>query len=429
MRRVTRIAAVAFALLLPLQAKAASADHPGTFDLPPSAQFDPGKLKRIDRFFEHNIAQGKIPGAVVYIERYGKPVYSGYFGTRGPFDSGFMASNTIFRLHSLTKIITSVAAMTLIDQGRLKLDEPLSTYLPAFANLKVGVEQAQPDGRKSLALEPTKRPITIRDLMRHTSGITYGFYGDSLVRKTYAASRLYEGDPTTAEFADRIAKLPLQEQPGTMWDYGHSADVLGRVIEVVSGKTLLEYEQEVLLKPLGMVDTTFVLADEAHLARTAHPELWDEDFHTGRVDSVKYPIRWQSGGGGMLSTLHDMSALARMLLAKGNVNGKQILSPAAFAEMTRDQVGPGSGIARDYLYFPGDGFGYSLGFGVRTDPGNAEPPAPGSLGELKWDGASGCYLFIDPKMDMFVILMEQTPSQRQRIQRGLKALVYEALAN
>ena len=371
--------------------------------------------------------QGKIPGAIVYIERHGKPVYTRYFGVRGPFDSSPMTSDTFFRLHSLTKPITSTVAMTLVDQGRLQLDAPLSRYLPAFANAQVGVEETQPDGSKSLALQPAQRPITIRDLMTHTSGITYGFYGDSLVRKLYSSSRLYEGDPTTAEFAERIAKLPLQEQPGVLWDYGHSTDVLGRVIEVVSGKSLYDYAREAVFAPLGMTDTVFTLVNDAQRARVAHPALWDEDVRTGRVDAIKSPIRRQSGGGGLLSTLHDLSAFARMVLAKGMANGKPILSRAAFAEMTRDHVGPDSGVARDYLYFPGDGFGYGLGFAVRTDAGKENPPSPGSLGELKWDGASGCYLFVDPKMDMFVVLLEETPSERQGIQRGLKALIYEAL--
>jgi CubicO group peptidase (beta-lactamase class C family) len=285
------------------------------------------------------------------------------------------------------------------------------------------------NGEKKLELVPLNRPVTILDLMRHTSGITYGFYGDSLVRKAYANALIYGGDFNNAEFAERIARLPLAEQPGTLWDYGHSTDVLGRVIEVISGKSLLQFEKEKLLDPLGMMDTGFYVTDPAKVALLAEPLPTDNDYRVGNDRTSRRMMKWESGGGGMVSTIKDFARFSQMLLNGGSLDGKQYLGPQAFAEMAEDHVGPGSGVARDYLYFPGDGFGFGLGFGVRTDPGNAKPPPPGSLGELKWDGASGCYFVIDRKQDMFFVLLEQTPTERQRIQRTVKQLIYEAMEN
>jgi CubicO group peptidase (beta-lactamase class C family) len=401
----------------------------GSFDLPAGAHFNPQKLARIGDFFRNEIATGQIPGAIVLIQQHGKPVYFEKFGMRDVATGLPMTDDTIFTVYSMSKPVTSVAAMMLIDEGRLKLSDALEKYIPAFATAKVGVEQAAENGNKTLELVPLQRSITILDLMRHTSGITYGFYGDSLVRKLYANALLYAGDFDNAEFADRIAKLPLAEQPGTLWDYGHSTDVLGRVIEVVSGKSLLQFEKERLLDPLGMSSTGFYITDPARLPLLAETMPDDNHFSAGIVRNARRMLKWESGGGGMISTVMDFAKFSQMLLNGGSLDGRQYLSPRAFNEMTADHVGAGSGIARDYFYFPGDGFGYGLGLAVRTDPGIATPPPPGSLGELKWDGASGCYFIIDRKQDMFVILMQQTPSQRQRIQTALKKLIYEAMEN
>jgi len=401
----------------------------GTFDIPAGAHFSQARLSKIADFFNNEIAQGKIPGAVLLIEQHGKPVYTGLFGVRDVATKLPMTTDTIFRISSMTKPITSVAAMMLIDQGKLKLEDPLSKYIPSFANVKVGVEKKTADGGKELELVPAAKPITILDLMRHTSGITYGFYGDSLVRKAYRSADIFAGDPDNTEFAERISKLPLQEQPGTLWDYGHSTDILGRVIEVVSGKSLYQYEKAQLLDPLGMKDTGFYVSDPAKRDLVAQPMPNDSDFRVGYKLDPLVPRRREAGTGGMISTPADYARFAKMILNGGSLDGREYLSPGAFKKMTTDQVGPDSGVQRDYFYFPGDGFGFGLGFGVRTDAGNAKPPPPGSLGELKWDGASGCYFVIDRKQDMFFVLMEQTPTERQRIQRAVKQLVYEALEN
>ncbi|SEO68002.1 CubicO group peptidase, beta-lactamase class C family [Rhodopseudomonas pseudopalustris] len=401
----------------------------GTFDLPPGAQFSQSKLERIDAFFKTIIAEGKIPGALVYIEQRGKPIYHKHFGVRDVATQAPVTDDTIFRLASLTKPFTSFAVMMLVDDGKLKLDDPVSKYIPAFADVKVGVEKKRDDGEKYLDFEPVKRPIKVSDLLLHTSGITYGFYGDTLVRKAIAAAKIYDGDPSNAEFAERIARLPLQEQPGTLWDYGNSYEVLSRVVEVASGKSFYTYQKERLFDPLGMKDTRYYLSTDEQKARMAQPMPNDADFRVGRPSRPDIVKKWESGGGGLTSTPSDVIRFVRMLLHKGELDGKRYLSEASFKEMTTDQIGPGSGIARDHFYFPGDGFGYGYGLGVRTDPGNAKPPPPGSIGELKWDGASGCYFVVDPKQEMFFVLMEQTPSQRQPIQRELKKLVYEAMEN
>jgi len=415
---------VLLAIMVPQSARAE-----GTFDIPAGAHFNVEKLAKVGEFFNNEVATGKIPGAIVLIRQHGKPVYHQSFGVQDVESKAPITDRTIFRLFSMTKAITSVAAMTLLDEGKLKLDEPVSKYIPSFTNVKVGIEKKADDGTKTLELVPPNRPPTVLDLMRHTSGITYGFYGDSLVRKAYAAANLYAGDFDLAEFAERIAKLPLHNQPGSLWQYGHSTDVLARIMEIVSGKSLLEIEKEKLLDPLGMKDTRFFVTDAEKQKLLAQPMPNDSDFRVGRENRPEIVKKWESASGGMVSTMSDFSRFAQMLLDGGKFEGKTYLSPKAFEMMTTDYVGPGSGVERDYFYFPGDGFGFGLGLAVRTDPGNAKPPPPGSLSELKWDGASGCYFVIDRKQDMFFVLLEQTPTQRQRIQRTLKQLIYEAMEN
>ena len=401
----------------------------GSFDIPAGAHFNQQKLQRIGEFFRGEIANGKIPGAILLIQQHGNPVYHEFFGVRDVATRLPMTDDTIFRLYSMSKPITSVATMMLVDAGKLRVDDPVAKYIPSFAEAKVGVEKKDDHGEKVLEVVPVNRPITIFDLMTHTSGIVYGFYGDSMVRQLYDKSRIYDGDFDNAEFAERIARLPLAVQPGTLWDYGHSTDILGRVIEVVSGKSLLHFEQDNLLGPLGMTDTNFFVADPAKFRLIAQPMPDDSDFKTGFEHNPAVARKWESGGGGMLSTMADFARFSQMLLNGGSLDGRHYLSPKAFELMASDHVGPGSGVSHAVFYFPGDGFGYGFGFGVRTGPGKDRPPAPGSLGELKWDSASGCYFVIDRRQDMFFVLMEQTPTERGRIQAAVKKLIYEAMEN
>jgi len=399
----------------------------GTYEIPAGAHFNQDKLARITEFFKNEVATGKIAGATVLIQQHGKPVYHEAFGVQDVVSKAPITDKTIFRLFSMTKAITAVVAMQLVEDGRIKLDDPVSKYIPSFANVKVGVEKKAEDGTKSLELVPPNRPMTVHDLMTHTSGITYGFYGDSLVRKAYREANIYAGDFDLAEFAERIARLPLHNQPGALWQYGHSTDVLARVMEVAAGKPLIDIMREKLLDPIGMVDTGFFVADPEKQKLLAQPVPNDADFRVGRINDPTVAKKIMFASGGMVTTMADYRRFAQMLLNGGSLDGKTILKPETFKLMATDQVGPGSGVDRDFFYFPGDGFGFGLGLAVRTDPGNAKPPPPGNLGELKWDGASGCYFVIDPKQDMFFVLLEQTPSERQRVQRTLKQLVYEAM--
>ncbi|QPF82715.1 beta-lactamase family protein [Bradyrhizobium genosp. L] len=422
--RLLRVAAAGVALLAAPLARAE-----GTYEIPAGAHFNQDKLAKIGEFFKNEVATGKIPGAIVLIQQHGKPVYHESFGVQDVVSKAPITDQTIFRLFSMSKAITAVVSMQLLQEGKYKLDDPVAKYIPSFANVKVGVEKKADDGTKTLELVPPNRPMTILDLMTHTSGITYGFYGDSLVRKAYREANIYAGDFDLAEFAERIAKLPLHNQPGGLWQYGHSTDILARVMEVATGEKLSQIERERLLGPLGMKDTGFFVTDPEKQKLMAEPLPNDSDFRVGRINDPTKVKKWESASGGMVSTMADYSRFAQMLLNGGTFDGKTILKPETFKEMTTDHVGPSSGVQRDYFYFPGDGFGFGLGLAVRTDPGNAKPPPPGDLGELKWDGASGCYFVIDRKQDMFFVLLEQTPTERQRIQRTLKQLVYESMEN
>jgi CubicO group peptidase (beta-lactamase class C family) len=392
---------------------------------PAPAGFSREKLGRVGEYLRNEITTGKIPGAVLLIQQHGHPVYFESFGVRDIESRNPMTTDTIFRLYSMSKPVTSVAAMMLVDDGKLSLDDPVSKYIPAFAEAKVGVEKSDENGKPALVLEPVKRPITIRDLLRHTSGLTYGFYGDSAVRKLYTTSGLFEGDFDNALFAERLAKLPLAEQPATQWDYGHSTDVLGRVIEVASGQSLFQFEKQRLLDPLGMPQTAFYIADAAKRSLVA--ESLPADRFAGPIAGIVEPTlpkRWESGGAGMVGTTGDYARFAQMLLNGGTLDGRRYLKPATVALMTSDHIGQETKIARDHFYFPGANSGFGLGFAVRTaQPPNALLPE----GEFRWDGVGGTFFFIDPKDDMFAILMMQSPSQHGRIQDELKTLIYQAL--
>jgi len=385
------------------------------------------KLERITEFFNNEVATGKLPGAVVLIQQHGKLVYLKCFGVQDVETKIPMTSDTIFALHSMTKPITSVATMMLIDAGKLSLADPVSKFIPGFADAKVGVSSDTPDGQHVLKLVPADRPVTIMDLLRHTSGITYDYIGGKLIMKAYSESGLFDGRYDNKVFADRIARLPLARQPGTLWRYGHSTDVLGRIIEIVSGQTLYQFEKQHIFDPLGMTSTKFVLESADERARMAEPLPSDTVLKRAETERRAHP-EWESGGGGLVSSVTDYARFAQMILGGGQLDGKRYLSPAAFKAMTSDHIGPGSGVARDYYYFPGDGFGYGYGFAVRTDPGNAKPPPAGSIGELKWDSGSGTYFGVDPHLDMIYIMLEQTQNERGRITPAFKKLVYDAFA-
>ncbi len=382
-------------------------------------KLSPSRLDRITEFFNHEVATRKIPGAIVLIQRHGRPAYFKTFGVRDVATMRPMTSDTIFRLYSMSKPITAVAAMSLVEEGKLSLTDPVSQYIPSFADVKVGVARDVPGGKPVLDLVPPVRPITIQDLLRHTSGLVYDYVVFDPIKQNHIDANVLAGDFDNAEFAERLAKLPLAYQPGTTWAYGYSFDVLARVIEVVSGKSLRQFEQDRLFGPLGMTGTGFYVTRADQQGKVAEPLPSDPVHENPRIRK-----RWESGGAGMVSTTADLARFFQMLLNGGVLDGRRFLSPKTVELMLADSIGPAAGVKPWLYYYPGAGFGFGLGFAVRTQAGVS--PWAGSVGQVDWGGAAGTYFWIDRQEDMVVLLMVQTPTERGRIESALKSMVYGA---
>ena len=382
------------------------------------------RLNRLTATLKADIDKGVIPGAVLLVARHGKVALFEAIGVRNPETKAPMTKDAIFRIYSMSKPITSVSAMMLFEEGKFGLAEPVSKYIPQLGGLKVGVEKPDASGKPALELVPAQRDMTIQDLFRHTSGLTYGFFGPGLVKKTYVDAKPSTDFPSNAELVDRLGKLPLAYQPGTTWDYSYSTDVLGRLIEVISRQTLYQFEKERVLDPLGMKDTSFYVTDKSKQDRIVEPFANDRsigvdaDFNDPRVAQA-----WESGGGGMVGTAMDYARFCQMLLNGGSLDGKRILGPKTIAYMTADHLG--ASITPGPLYLPGPGFGFGLGFAVRKDIGVSS--VAGSVGEFNWGGAGGTYFWVDPKEDMFVVFMMQSPKQRVPYRFVLKDMVYAAI--
>lgn len=418
------IKSLILSLVAALFVRAAIAEEPQTAK-PADVGFSAERLDRITQWLRDDIGKGVVPGAVVMIVRHGQVAYFESMGVVDPETKAPMTKDAIFRIYSMSKPITTVAAMMLYEQGKITLDEPIAKYIPQFKDMKVGVEvHEEAEAKPKLTLVAAKRQITIQDLMRHTSGITYGFFGDLLVKKAYRDAHVFSGDVTNAEFAERIAKLPLAFQPGTTWDYSHSTDILGRLIEIVSGKSLYQFEKESLLDPLGMTDTGFYVTDQAKQARIAEPFKKDRTIGIdAEIGDPRMAGKWESGGGGMVATVSDYARFVRMLLNGGTLDGKRYLGPKTVAYMTSDHLG--TGIVPGPYYLPGPGYGFGLGFAVRRDAGVAT--SAGSPGDYNWGGAGGTYFWVDPREDMFVVYAMQSPSQRVHYRAVLRDLVYGAI--
>jgi CubicO group peptidase (beta-lactamase class C family) len=309
---------------------------------PEEVGFSSERLGRVTEMLRTNIAAGEIPGAALLIARRGKIAYFESLGLLDPQAKTPMRKDAIFRIYSMSKPITSVAAMILFEEAKFALNDPVGKYIPALAKMQVATDN-KPDPEADphkLVLAPANRPISIQDLMRHTSGLTYGFFGETPVKKVYLEADLGNWAGTNAEFVERIAKLSLSYQPGTTWDYSHSTDVLGRVVEVISGKSLYEFERERILDPLQMSDTSFYVTDNTKQSRIAQP--FDNDRKIGNGITVGDPrvgAAWESGGGGMMSTAIDYARFLQMLLNGGTLHGEQILGPKTVAYMTSDHLG------------------------------------------------------------------------------------------
>lgn len=391
---------------------------------PPLPEAKPGsiglstnRLQKMSDAFKREIDKGTIPGVTVLVARHGKIGWFDAIGRQSPATSTPMAHNTIFRIFSMTKPIVSTAIMALMEDGHFLLNEPVAKYIPEFAEQKIGIEN---NGK--LDLVPVERPMTIQDLLRHTSGITYDHTGNSLVQQLYKQSRARSRKITNAEHAAIVASLPLVCQPGAEWNYSRSTDILGRIVEVVSGQTLGAFLAERVLAPLQMTETGFYTAEE-NAGRLA--EAFPADPWTGEkvelFDMLEKPVM-ESGGGGLVSTAMDYARFCQMLLNGGTLDGTRILGRKTLELMASDHVGPH--VKRQGTILP-VGHGFGLGFAVRTQAGIA--PFPGSVGQFFWSGVAGTFFWIDPREDMFAVLMAQGPGQREYLRTLVRDLVYAAV--
>jgi CubicO group peptidase (beta-lactamase class C family) len=392
------------------------------------------RLKEVSAAFQAGVDKREVPGAVVLIARHGRIGYFEAFGYRDRETSAPMSRDAIFRIASMTKPVTIVAAMMLVEQGRLNLSDSVSRYLPEFKDVKVGVEQKDASDKLVLVLETPRREMTVLDLMRHTSGITYDFTGKSLVRDQYNQSNIRDPSQSNAEFVSKLSRVPLQYHPGEVWDYSFSTDVLGRIIEVVSGMDLGDYFAERIFKPLGMTDTGFWVSDATKQLRIAEVQA---DAATGKRAAMpdKTTKGWQSGGGGLVSTAGDYARFCQMLLNGGEFDGVRIVSRKTVEQMTQNHLP--QGIRINHFPIPvldvrpeaGNGFGLNLM--VRTADGRG--PIPGNLGDYTWPGIYGTYFWVDPKKELVVVMMVQVPASAGEIRAKywiqMRELAYRTLLN
>jgi CubicO group peptidase (beta-lactamase class C family) len=397
------------------------ASHPQTPPLPEAKPETIGLsahgLQRLSDAVKREVDRGTLPGATVMVSRQGKIGWFDTIGRQGPAGDTPMAGDTLFRIFSMTKPIVSVGIMMLLEEGHFLLSDPVAKFIPEFANQKVGVER---NGK--LELVPATRPMTVQDLLRHTSGLTYDHTGNGLVQQLYQQSRLRSRKITNAEHAVMLADMPLICQPGAEWNYSRSTDILGRIIEVVSGKTLGAFLTERIFVPLRMAETGFHTAAE-NAGRLAEP--FASDPWTGdevRLFNMLEKPAMESGGGGLVSTTMDYARFSQMLLNGGALDGNRIIGRKTLQLMASDHLAPDVKI-NGTLVPPGHGFG--LGFAVRTQPGIA--PFLGSVGQFYWSGMAGTFFWIDPAENMFAVFMMQGPGQRVYIRSMLRNLVYAAL--
>jgi len=373
------------------------------------AGLDPARLQRIEKTVWADAQRGRIPGAVLMVARGGKVVMYKAVGKQDPQAGTPMRNDSIFRIYSMTKPIVSVAAMILVEEGRMQLSDPVSLHIPDLKGLKVGVEKG--DG---LDIVPALREPTVHDLMRHTSGFTYGVFGKSMVKELYTKNGVDSSDHTNADLVKKLAQVPLMYQPGTTWEYGRSTDVLGHVIEKVSGQPLDAFLQQRILGPLGMKDTAFYVPPEKQ-SRLAEPFAADP-----KMLEVREKPKYLAGGQGLVSTAADYLRFAQMLLNGGELDGARLLSKKTIDYMTSDHL---AGIRGG----PAPGYGFGLGFAVRLADGQAS--TPGSTGDYNWAGFGGTYFWVDPKERLVAVWMMQSTPQRNYYRGLYRNLVYGAMTH
>jgi len=395
------------------------------------------KLGRIAETFRKEIDQGKLPGAVFLVARKGKLVYSEAIGLQNKETGKPMPKDAIFRIYSMTKPIVSVAAMMLVEDGRMQLTDPVSKFLPAMKNLQVSAAKTDAEfARINYAQVPTDREMTVQDLLRHTAGLAYGeLTQNAPVKEALGKAGIYKTtidfdsrDLTPAEQVERISKVPLAHQPGTVWEYSLASDLLGRVVEAAAAERLADFLDRRLFKPLKMNDTAFWVPKEK-LGRLAEPLA--VDAATGKasnlMDVTAVPAN-DSGGAGGVSTAADYLRFSQMLLNGGQLDGVRVLSRSAVALMASDHLGTRITVP----FTPGElllgtpGYTFGLGFAVRQGAGIAA--LPGSAGEFMWGGYAGTYFWVDPKEEIAAVYMVQAPSpMRPYYRRLFKQMVYAAI--
>jgi CubicO group peptidase (beta-lactamase class C family) len=427
---------VAATASLPLQAREL---QPLATATPEQVGMSGERLRRISTMLRQEIADGKLPGAVVMVARRGKIIYSDAIGFQDKGENTPMKLDSIFRIYSMTKPLASVAAMMLIEDGVIQLTDPIAKFLPAFKDMKVSVAHTGEDGKVTYTNVPAAKPIIVQDLLRHSAGLAYAeITKNEPVKAAYVAAKfsqpgVHEYDSrgmTSAEQVERIAKAPLAHQPGTMWEYSMAVDILGRVVEAASGKRLAVFLDERLSKPLKMTDTSFWLP-AAKMPRLAQPLA--VDLASGQKISVldvsAEPAN-DSGGAGALATATDYLRFGQMLLNGGELDGARVMSRSTIKLMTSDHLG--TRVAAPFQ--PGElllgtpGYTFGLGFAVRQGDGVAG--VPGSAGEFMWAGYAGTYFWVDPKEEIVGVYMTQAPSPiRAYYRKMFKSLVYQALVD
>jgi len=386
------------------------------FAAPAEVGLCPERLQRLLAVLQADIERGRLPGAVVLVARRGKVALFESLGRQDPATGSPMTRDSIFRIYSMSKPVVSMAVMMLLEQGRLLLSDPVARHLPEFANQKVAVER---EGR--VELEDLRRPATVQDLLRHTAGLTYEFLGSADVQRQYAKLQMGSRERSNAEFSRVLAGLPLMYQPGSVWEYSRATDVLGRLVEVLSGQTLGEYLRRNIFVPLGMHDTGFSVG-QAHHPRIAEPFAHDPDGGVPmRVLEPRRAATMESGGGGLLSTAMDYARFLQFMRNRGELDGVRLLGSRTVDFMTADHLGA-IPVTGDVLP---PGYGFGLGFAVRTATGIAS--VPGSKGLYYWGGIAGTTFFVDPAEDLYAVLMIQAPNQRDHYRPLFRSLVYAAL--
>ena len=372
----------------------------------------PERTQQLLSVLKDSVERQHIPGAVALIARRGQIGLFEAIGQQDPAAGSPMRTDSIFRIYSMTKPLVSVAVMMLAERGRLLISDPVGKWLPEYNNQSV---------LGASGLVPAWQPATVQDLLRHTAGLTYEFLGDSPVQREYDKVQIASRKRSNDDFSRTLAGIPLQFQPRSCWAYSRATDVLGRLVEVVSGQALGSFLQREIFDPLGMVDTGFAVPPaQQHRIAEAFTHDPDGGVQMKLINPREVPAL-ESGGGGLMSTAMDYARFLQCLLSGGELDGHRLLSRHTLALMTADHLGdiPVDGT----LLPPGHGFG--LGFAVRLATG--ESPVPGSVGSYHWSGIGGTSFFVDPAQDLYALLLTQAPNQRDHYRQLFRNLVYAAL--